>query len=381
MGTQLIIAGFHRSGTSLTAQILHRAGVFLGHRMLPKHWSNPYGHFEDEEIVDLHEQILADNGLTWQVDRLPLPNVGASHRRRMKELIDRREDTHELWGFKDPRVCLFLSTWKELLPDARILLVYRSFAESTYSLRKRHAFALLKGAGRQEEDLRFWKEQDLALRMWLVHNKALLDFARAYPENVLAVSFDMLRREFPVVKATNQRWGLGLEETAASEVFDKNVTIRRDNVCPVSDEKLIGEVLDTWEAMERLGRRIQELTGVAVEEDVRLTEEVFYKPVEAYDLLIEREFLDLKVQFIEDRLREAEESTDSLKKRLEDVKNSRENLRTQLEKARIPPVRRRELERAEMDLKTIVKMMSESRLAPIFRLKRGFRDLEQRYLD
>ncbi len=64
MSDQLIIAGFHRSGTSATAQLLRQAGLFIGDELLDANSSNPYGHFEDREIVTLYDQSLADNDLT-----------------------------------------------------------------------------------------------------------------------------------------------------------------------------------------------------------------------------------------------------------------------------------------------------------------------------
>ena len=51
MSDQLIVAGFHRSGTSLVCQLLHRAGLFLGYDLLGPAFSNPHGHFEDTEVL------------------------------------------------------------------------------------------------------------------------------------------------------------------------------------------------------------------------------------------------------------------------------------------------------------------------------------------
>lgn len=65
MSEQLIITGFHRSGTSTTAQLLHRAGLFFGYELLEALPSNPYGHFEDREVVNLHPQILAGDVWAW----------------------------------------------------------------------------------------------------------------------------------------------------------------------------------------------------------------------------------------------------------------------------------------------------------------------------
>ena len=114
----MIIAGFHRSGTSLTARLLHRSGLFLGDALLGAHPSNPYGHFEDLEVLNLHEKILADNGLDMFVEDPFIPSLGKSHWRRMRSIAEKREAGHLLWGFKEPRASLFLMLWKHILPRA-----------------------------------------------------------------------------------------------------------------------------------------------------------------------------------------------------------------------------------------------------------------------
>ena len=149
LSDQLIIAGFHRSGTSLTAQLLHRAGLFLGDDLLEANPSNPYGHFEDRDVVGLHQNIFADNGLTWIVGEPFLPVVRPSRWERMKQIIERRNSEHRLWGFKDPRACLFIMLWKYLMPDAKVLLVYRHFTGPTRSLASRHSAALVLQRGQQ----------------------------------------------------------------------------------------------------------------------------------------------------------------------------------------------------------------------------------------
>ncbi len=265
MSGQLIVAGFHRSGTSLVSQLLHRAGLFLGYDLLKAAFSNPHGHFEDTEILKVHEQILADNGQTWLVSKPFLPVITESHWRRMERIIQRRNAKYDLWGFKDPRVCSFMMVWKHLLPNAKVLLVYRHFADATYSLGRRQSTELFSNpTGPQRLYRRFWKEPDLALRMWLTHNEALLTFARTYPEDALAVSLHMVQDGFPVIRAVNQRWGVGLDEVPASEVIDPAVTERRSGKQPISDRRLIDRVDATWQALEQLGeqtkRTVEEAT-------------------------------------------------------------------------------------------------------------------------
>jgi hypothetical protein len=254
---QLIIAGFHRSGTSATARLLHRAGLFLGYALLEPLPSNPYGHFEDREIVALHQEILADNDLTWLVGEPFLPVVSEARWQRMRQMIERRNAEHALWGFKDPRACLIIMLWKYLLPDMKIVLVYRHFSESTRSLGQRQSSDLFLRRGNYYIHRRFWEEPDLALRMWLVHNKALLAFARAHPQDTLAVSMDMIRDGFPVVWAVNRRWNLDLRDVPVGEVYDPHITARRSKRQSVSDRSLIGDVLSTWEALEGLGKKTE----------------------------------------------------------------------------------------------------------------------------
>jgi len=263
LSDQLIVAGFHRSGTSLVCRLLHRAGLFLGYDLMGGAFSNPYGHFEDIEVVELHEQLLADNGRTWMVGEPFLPVIAEPHWRRMQRIIQRRNAEHRLWAFKDPRVCSFMMVWKYLLPGAKVLLVYRHFSDTAYSLGRRQSTELFSNpTGPQRVYRRFWEEPDLALRMWLAHNEALLTFARTYPEDTLAVSMDMVQGGFPVVKAINRWWGFGLDEVATSEVIDPTITEGRAGRQPVSDRGLIDRVDATWQALEQLGGQ----TGRTVEE-------------------------------------------------------------------------------------------------------------------
>ncbi len=258
MSNQLIVAGFHRSGTSLVCQLLHRAGLFLGYDLLGAAFSNPHGHFEDTEIMNLHEQILADNGQTWLVSERFLPVITESHWRKMEQIIQRRNAEYSLWGFKDPRVCPFMMIWKHLLPNAKTLLVYRHFSDTAYSLGRRQSVELLSDpTGPARLYRRFWEEPDLALRMWLTHNEALLAFARTYPEDILAVSLDMVQNGFPFIRAINQRWGLSLNEVLVSEILDPTVTEGRPGRQPISDRGLIGRIDATWQALEQLSEQTQ----------------------------------------------------------------------------------------------------------------------------
>ena len=95
--------------------------------------------------------------------------------------------------------------------------------------------------------------------MWLVYNNALLAFARAYPEDTLAVSLDMIRDGFPVVWAIERRWGLGLRDVPVGETYDPRITARRTRRQPVSDQRLIPKVDAAWRALEELGKETEKM--------------------------------------------------------------------------------------------------------------------------
>ena len=50
-----IIAGMHRSGTSLTAALLQNVGVDIGQRLMGASYSNSKGHFENLDFVEFHD--------------------------------------------------------------------------------------------------------------------------------------------------------------------------------------------------------------------------------------------------------------------------------------------------------------------------------------
>jgi len=123
----IIIAGMHRSGTSLTASILQQAGVFIGENLLPANAGNLQGYFEDAAFYKLHKNILAAQAIDpdgWTTaSQVEVPE---SFHEQAKQLCDLRSQAYPLWGWKEPRTTLFLNFWKQLLPQAKFVFPYRS---------------------------------------------------------------------------------------------------------------------------------------------------------------------------------------------------------------------------------------------------------------
>ena len=192
----IVCTGFHRSGTSLAAQWLHKTGFDLGARLVPPHPSNPDGHFEDEDVVALHDRWLARQCTDWvhasseppAIDEELISDIQAYAANRTKETA--------AWAIKDPRATLCLPAWETATQHkAHYLLVVRHWTECAQSLLFRHsrelAYHLPRGEGARQH-LRLWVQPQLAYQAWLSANRALLHFASTN-QSCSIVTADFLR--------------------------------------------------------------------------------------------------------------------------------------------------------------------------------------------
>lgn len=134
MSKAFLVTGMHRTASSLVAKGLHLAGVDMGEgHLLPADQGNPEGYFEDERVVNANDHVLAANGGTWfappeSVRRPPSDS-------RLQRLT---RDRGELWGFKDPRLCLTAHHWLPRLGgDPHIVATFRRPERVVDSLMRR----------------------------------------------------------------------------------------------------------------------------------------------------------------------------------------------------------------------------------------------------
>jgi len=188
----LVVAGMHRSGTSLVASLVAGAGVSMGTRLLAAGRGNERGHFEDLDFQELHQKALRANGLHGDgIVPAGQPAVPAGLLSRARELIAARRATGKPWGWKDPRTLLFLDFWSEVAPEASWLLVFRSPWEVADSLYRRL-------------DETTTSDPLLAIHAWMHANRLLLDFARRHPGRCLVRELGQVtaepRRTFAAIR-------------------------------------------------------------------------------------------------------------------------------------------------------------------------------------
>ena len=277
MGT-LIVVGFHRSGTSMATRILHGAGLFVGDSLLGAIPSNPYGHFEDTDILAFHDKMLEANGSSWTFDGDARSlHVSDADLRWMRNFAGRRNTLHRLWGFKDPRVCLFLAHWNRVVEDAFYFFVFRDFLETTQSILNRQSIDILKKNGDRRKHLEFWKNPGLALRMWVSSIRAMISFVEAHSEQVHCVRHRQLLDGYPMIELLNKRFGLDLDEAVQNDLVDRTVTTTDVESLPCLDDPALVEARDLWSKVERLteGRDYDldvRIASVAKQSDAQLWE-------------------------------------------------------------------------------------------------------------
>lgn len=193
----VLVLGMHRSGTSLVSNLLGRMGCDYGGDLMPAKEDNPRGYWENQAVVDLHEEFLAAVGYRWD-DARPLASgvfSGAqaqATRQALRELFERDFASTSTWVLKDPRHCRLLPLWDELIAEngdeIRSIHVLRDPVAVSESLAKRnglapgHAFLLW---------IRHYLESERATRgrrrAWLSYEALLAAPEEVWPATCLRV--------------------------------------------------------------------------------------------------------------------------------------------------------------------------------------------------
>ena len=249
----ILIVGAHRSGTSWVARALSEAGVFLGDELVGAELGNPYGHFEDVEVVSLHDSVLAEQQLTWKsIDPLARP-LGDAMRTGIDAALHSRRRIEGPWAIKDPRLCLFLPEWLHVVPDARIIVVFRRPDEVVRSLHRRHARRWVDSRRIDPSDISFWEVPDLALHLWVHYNEQLLGSLEATdPANMFVLDWNDPQQASQLVDEVTSRWRLDL--TDADTARDPSLGQPVDAPVEVRDGDLLERAHGVWERLHEMKR-------------------------------------------------------------------------------------------------------------------------------
>ena len=171
----ICIAGAHRSGTSMLTRLLHRCGLHLGEEtdLMPAAADNPDGFWEHLRFVKINDEILNALGGSWDLPPLPAANfagVELDPLRAKARLLVESFAGKDPWGWKDPRNCLTIPFWENLLPGLKTLVIVRNPLETAYSMHARNG-----------------NSYALGLRLWEIYNRRLL--AQTRPDSRIITDY------------------------------------------------------------------------------------------------------------------------------------------------------------------------------------------------
>jgi hypothetical protein len=221
--TGLVVAGMHRSGTSVTTRLLTAGGWHPGESTLS---SETEFYEEDASFVALHRLWLeaylppgqghrdwgiSDGGQVPEFDSLPT-RVRATLVESAQSFVTTRDAERPRWVAKDPRAALFLPVWAQV--DAlRFILVYRN------------PWDMVDSAVRLGADL-FCRAPRHVLGAWLDYNLRLERFAVQHRDRCVVVSSESLVADPHAVWEFLQRT-VGLDGGPPPELIDSSRYVHR----------------------------------------------------------------------------------------------------------------------------------------------------------
>ena len=152
----IVIIGVQRSGTSAITRGLQVLGVDLLNFYGPNAVGpdNEKGYFEDFEISHLDVSMLNSIGYTW--DNPVLPVFDDNTRQVLSafypigvNILQRRFESTDLFGFKDPLIARLLPLWNDIFKDegaeVSYIIACRNPLSTAKSMQKRDGFDIVKG--------------------------------------------------------------------------------------------------------------------------------------------------------------------------------------------------------------------------------------------
>jgi hypothetical protein len=249
--TPIIVLGMHRSGTSMLAGMLDILGVYLGNEdnLMPADQDvNAKGFWEREDVVAIHEEVLATLGTNWQsVASLPSdwPNDPrlSTCKQRLLELVRSDFLSKPLWGMKDPRMCRLLPLWLDLFNaldvTPRFIHIVRHPTEVASSLAKRNGFST-----------------DYALILWLRHVTDAISHSAGFRQ--CHVSYADLNKDWyaaaqKIAQELDVQWPASIDSDSVHQQMDafisRDLWHHRDDKQPHIEVPCLHNITDAYQQL------------------------------------------------------------------------------------------------------------------------------------
>ena len=226
----------HRSGTSITTRWLQHCGLAIGDDLLGKGRSNPQGHFEDVDFLQLNNQILAYNDLTWDLQENKELKFSPYLIQKTRTLIALKANLHKNWGWKDPRNSLLFSHYSKYLDNFLLLYLFRDPKSTVRSLVRRDIYRdyrwysidgrLRKAKNFAKHILRQREMTEKYLRTYNIYNETFLkyyDQLKNQRKQCLVITIDTLMKyDVQLLQFLNKN-GFSLDINPVSRLLDEKL--------------------------------------------------------------------------------------------------------------------------------------------------------------
>lgn len=251
-GHGIVVAGFHRSGTSSVAGMLHNSGISAGTDLMDGNEDNSKGYFESWGLVNMHDRLMNANGANWATSLEQKVLLSEDDLTELRTYFDQRsEHSDGAWCMKDPRFGRFVFEWKRAAPELKALVLYRLPNASALSLQKRSLREFVQTRGTLELPKRFYEDPDIALRLWVEHNEAYIKLCQAYPDDCLVIGHAAIIDGFDVLQAISAKFGIDMP-TQGSKKFLDNSLLARPRPIYVTSADVRDRAIAVWDALCRM---------------------------------------------------------------------------------------------------------------------------------
>ena len=161
-----VVLGMHKSGTSLVSEILHHSGI----EMVEEQPARGYDEgFKCERAATqlINKDLLAAHDLysLETIKRVGLNDADPAVVQAAAEMVSQMTRHGNDWGFKDPRTCLTYEVWRSVLPEHKLVCIFRDVVEV------HHRYAKWRRHGGFH-----------VLNAWYEYNQAMLEAYESAPE-------------------------------------------------------------------------------------------------------------------------------------------------------------------------------------------------------
>jgi hypothetical protein len=241
----VVVLGMHKSGTTLVASMLHHAGVPMldaGQEVVAYDAGGFYERASTHEVNLALLDALPDDAL--HVHPPANLEVAPALHAHMEGIVAGLDGLD--WGFKDPRTALTYAAWEAVLPEHKVIAIYRPVHDLWPRFRET---GLRRAPGNPARAVRL-------VRRWREHNAAILQVVGRAGADAIVLSYDALMTDREEVDRLAEFVGLPLPDlrradlhrstgrasrlVSAAQAFDRHLGADRDDLLTLLDAARTG---------------------------------------------------------------------------------------------------------------------------------------------